>query len=389
MVFGRGLEEIEWLTNHKVPVQVIPGISSFLGVLAKENFGLTKRDKANGFMVLSASLAHQNRTLEEWENIAAFKGTLIFLMGMHKISEIVDSLIQAGKDPNTPTAIFTSPGRTITKSIQTPLKDINQEAKRAGLKSPGLIVIGQIVADFTPLKSIRLGLTSSFEFNQKIIQSLPYGFQSICVLDTLYQDFICDLSFLNELKGWLVFTSSHGISNFMKLCQSQEIDLRTLFGWKIAVIGQETARTLKKHGLFADLISPNQNSESLAQELLKQSQSEERIILFQSQKALPFLFKKLEAKRLVKQVVLYDFECKPINKEVDLDYVLFASLTAVNSWPIIQHQNSITYVCLSKRLALALQNRLAKEGIFQPKILIASKPSAQEMVKVILKSVSK
>lgn len=387
MVFGRGMEEIEWLQAHHVPVQVIPGISSFLGVLAKENFGPTKRGLANGFMVLSASLAHQSRTLEEWKNIAEFKGTLIFLMGMHKVQEIVASLIQAGKDPHTPAAIFTSPAMTLTKSIQAPLQNLAQEVQKKGLKSPGLIVIGPVVADFTPLKPIRIGLTSSFEFNQKVIQELPYGFQSVRVLDTLYQDLFIDLSFLKRSsRGWLVFTSIHGVACFFKLFQSQEIDLRTLYGWKIAAIGQKTALALKEHGLLADLTSVEQNSASLAQALLNQSQEEEKIILFQSQKALPILFETLKAKRRVQRFFLYDFECKPIHQEenLDLDYILFGSLTAIKAWPTDHHQNSTTYVCLSKRLAQALEKRLEKEGVFHSRVLIASHPSAQELVNIVL-----
>ncbi len=390
MIFGRALEEIEFLEQHQVPVQIIPGISSFVGVLAKEHFGLTKRNQSNAFMVLTATSASQERSQEEWKRLASFSGTLVFLMGMAKIDSICDHLLQGGMNPNTPAAIFTSPAMTLTKTLKAPLIHLAQEAHTHHLQSPGLIVVGGSVESFKPLHPIRIGLTSSQTFNQKLKENFPARFQSVVVLENHYQDFDLNLKEIltsqeksRSSKGWLVFTSAHGVEHFLNLCQKQHFDLRDLASWKLATIGPATAKVFQNHGLWPDLVA-NSNSSSLSQELLKKSTPDEQIVLCQSQKALPTLFETLQAKRLVKQVNLYNFSCSSQNEGLELDYVLFASLEAAQSWPLTRHQDHLVYVCLSNRIAQGLKERFHVLNGPTPSIRIASKPSAQALAQVIM-----
>ncbi len=384
MVFGRALEEIAFLEKHHVPVQIIPGISSFLGVLAKEQFGLTKRNQSNGFMVLTATSASQERSLEEWKHLAAFSGTLVFLMGMSKISSIQAHLIEAGMDPKTPAAIFTSPTMTLTQSLKAPLDQLEQEAQNHHLQSPGLIVIGGSVQSFTPLQSIRIGLTSSNSFNQKLKSLFPPSFQSVVVLENHYQDFELPLKDVLKIdsishQGWLVFTSAHGVERFLDLCCDQKIDLRSLTSWKLATIGPATAKVFQDRGLWPELIA-NSNSISLSQALLDKSFPQEKIVLFQSQNALPTLFETLKEKRWVKQIPLYAFSCASVHEKIKLDYVLLASLEAANSWPIERHQENLTYICLSKRIAHGLQERFKSHSL---RIQVAAQPTALALAQAI------
>lgn len=387
MVFGRALEEIAFLEKHHVPVQIIPGISSFLGVLAKEQFGLTKRNQSNGFMVLTATSAGQERSLEEWKHLAAFSGTLVFLMGMSKIGSIQAHLMEAGMDPKTPAAIFTSPAMTLTQSLKAPLDQLEQEAQNHHLQSPGLIVIGGSVQSFTPLYPIRIGLTSSSSLNQKLKALFPAPFQSVVVLENHYQDFEVplkealeiDLTSSPSFKGWLVFTSAHGVEQFLKLCRDQKIDLRCLTFWKLATIGPATAKVFQDHGFWPELIA-NSNSNSLGQDLLDKSLPQEKIVLFQSQNALPTLFETLKEKRHVIQIPLYAFSCASVHENINLDYVLLASLEAANAWPFERHEENLVYICLSKRIAKGLQKRFNHPL----SIRIAAQPTALALYQAVL-----
>lgn len=386
MIFGRGMEEIEYLEQNGIDVRVIPGISSFYGIPAKEQFGLTRRPEAGQFMVLTAHRATTERSFSEWQQIAAFQGTRVFLMGMSEIESIATHLIEGGLDPLTPSAILTSPVFTLTESVKAPLANLARKAEEAGLKSPGIILIGGSVNSYIPKPKIRIGLTSSDVFSNKLIQRLPVCFQYARLLENVYTNHETDLSFLLKLKNpWLVFSSIHGVECFFALLRQQHIDMRQLAGFKFAVIGSGSAEELEKHGIYADWIGEG-NSRSLANILkneLEPNQILQDIVLFQSDQALPVLADTLNQVAKVRFVPLYGFSCKParaIEANVNYDYLVLASRTAAKAWinlatrPVVK-----SYVCLSDDIARVIEN-----GIAHSRILVAGSSSPQGILTCIL-----
>lgn len=291
MVFGRGMEEIEFLRQHGVEAGVIPGISSVLGVPALEQFGLTKRGLADSFMVLTASSANENRTDEEWKTIAGFQGTLVFLMGMSRLETLSESLIKAGKSPETECVLLSSiaPGRT--RSAKCHLSDLEQTRAREHLYSPGLVIIGGTASAFCKQKRPTVLLTGTNSLNQKIEERLPVRFQFQQVLEPVYDDFDVDLRRLLEWKPqWLVLTSAHGTDDLMHLLKEQQIDLRSLQNIRFALIGKQSAKRLAEYGIFADLIPEHASSQDLLAALCKELHPGDRVALLQSRQAIDVLY---------------------------------------------------------------------------------------------------
>ncbi len=384
MIFGRGMEEIAFLKAHGLSVRVLPGISSFYGVPSKEAFGLTKRMQADGFMVLTAHNAKQPRPQTEWKQIAGFKGTIVFLMGMSDLESIQQNLIKNGMDPLTPCAIFTSPVFTMTTSIKTSLCDLAKSAKENRLKSPGIIAIGGAVASYEPLCPIRIALAGSEDFNTKLKALMPLKMQTATLLDNRYIDSDIHLpSIVDTHPDWFVFTSVHGADQFFRLLKNYSIDLRKLSQIKIACIGTGTAQVFQDHFITPDLIASHADSQSLAADLLNVLKPDASVILFQSAKALPVLEEKLCAAGIATRFIpLYDFECKPtraMEADLDYDYLVLPSRTAAKAWLAQEKKPKVkTIVALSKPIAKLLEG--------QPeRILVSDTPGPQAIMEAIHK----
>jgi uroporphyrinogen III methyltransferase/synthase len=106
-VFGRGGEEALALADAGVPFEVVPGVTSVVAVPAYAGIPLTHRDYAAAVVVTTG---HEDPDKPEsaipWEDLAASKGTLVFVMGMTHLAEIAARLIDHGRSPDTPAAII-------------------------------------------------------------------------------------------------------------------------------------------------------------------------------------------------------------------------------------------------------------------------------------------
>ncbi len=384
MIFGRGMEEIEFLEAHGISVRVLPGISSFYGIPSKEAFGLTKRSQAAGFMVLTAHNAKQPRTRTEWKQIAGFQGTLVFLMGMADLDSISQNLIEAGLDPATPCAIFTSPVFTMTTSIKTSLGRLAKSAEENRLKSPGIIAIGGSVASYSPLNPIRIALGGSEDFNAKLSALLPPDMQWASLLRHDYTDFEIDLSdLLDDHPDWLVFTSPHGAERFLNLLSQEHRDLRSLANIHIACIGKGTARRFEQSLIVPDLVASDSDSTSLARELQSKVKSGQHVVLMQSQKALPILRDELSKRTDIKTdfVPLYDFECRPgraLEADLEYDYLVLPSRTAAKCWKSLEKRPRVkTIIALSKEIADLVSD-------LDSEILISPSPQVEQVAGLLL-----
>jgi len=141
-VFGRGGEEVAAAVEAGLPVTVVPGVSSAVGVPGSAGIPVTHRGVSHVFTVVSGHVpleAHQARAL------AGLGGTVVFLMGMHNLVPLTTALVRAGLAADTPAAVvergFTPDQRSIVGSLAT-LPDL---AARAGATSPSVIVVGEVV----------------------------------------------------------------------------------------------------------------------------------------------------------------------------------------------------------------------------------------------------
>ncbi|WP_410015145.1 uroporphyrinogen-III C-methyltransferase [Sodalis sp. C49] len=151
-VFGRGGEEAEALVRAGVTCEVVPGITSAIGGLARAGIPVTHRDFASSFHVITGHL-RDGKDPHNWRVLAQLDGTLIILMGMSRLADICQQLILHGRDADTPAAVVMNASHPEQRTVLATLGTLAQESARAGMAAPSLIVIGDVAA-LTLLQSL-------------------------------------------------------------------------------------------------------------------------------------------------------------------------------------------------------------------------------------------
>jgi uroporphyrin-III C-methyltransferase len=150
-LFGRGGEEMKTIRAAGIDVEMVPGISSALAVPASVGIPLTHRSYASQVTILTG---HEDPTKPapalDWKLLAQSRGTIVILMGVANLGKIAASLMANGKRGDTMVAIIErglGNDRRVTTGV---LRLITSKAKKAGIKPPAVIVIGDVVSLYDP-----------------------------------------------------------------------------------------------------------------------------------------------------------------------------------------------------------------------------------------------
>jgi uroporphyrin-III C-methyltransferase/precorrin-2 dehydrogenase/sirohydrochlorin ferrochelatase len=145
-VFGRGGEEVLACTQAGVPVTVVPGVTSAVAVPAAAGIPVTHRGIAHEFVVVSGHVAPDDpRSLADWPRLAALRGTLCVLMGLHHLPAIADVLIQHGRHADTPCVIVQDGTTKDQRVVRAPLIEIAAAARDERVHPPAVVVVGEVV----------------------------------------------------------------------------------------------------------------------------------------------------------------------------------------------------------------------------------------------------
>jgi uroporphyrin-III C-methyltransferase len=152
-VFGRGFEELDFAASYSVPAQVIPGISSSIGVPGLQNIPVTHRGLSESFWVVTGTTSSGKVSNDVYE-AARTKATIVVLMGIHKLAEITEIFKKEGKN-KLPVAVIQS-GTTENEKVAIGIVDtIVEVVEEKRITSPALIVFGEVVSlhpQFQPIK---------------------------------------------------------------------------------------------------------------------------------------------------------------------------------------------------------------------------------------------
>lgn len=147
-VFGRGGEEAEACRAAGVAVQVVPGISAAMGAAAAAQIPLTHRNSASivSFVAGQCSSKFGGLTEQDWSGLAGKGRTLVIYMGVATSEAISEKLMADGLAPETPLAVIENASRPNMRVLRGPLAGLSALVAREKIKSPALIVIGQVTA---------------------------------------------------------------------------------------------------------------------------------------------------------------------------------------------------------------------------------------------------
>jgi uroporphyrin-III C-methyltransferase / precorrin-2 dehydrogenase / sirohydrochlorin ferrochelatase len=143
-VFGRGAEEALACAEAGVPWEVVPGVSSVVGVTARASIPLTTRGYGGSFAVATAHRATDGTDPLDWGALARMD-TLIVLMGVERLAEVVEQLRAHGRAADTPVAVIENGTLPNERVVVGTLAAIVEDAARERVASPAVIVVGEVV----------------------------------------------------------------------------------------------------------------------------------------------------------------------------------------------------------------------------------------------------
>jgi len=143
-LFGRGGEEVEYLAEHGIALEVVPGLSSCLSAPLFAGIAVTHRDASSSVAIVTghSSDGHEDRV--NWQAVAQID-TAVFLMGVHNLETIAQKLIAAGRSPDTPAAMIQMASWESERVVTGTLATMAAEVRRAGLEPPATLVVGEVV----------------------------------------------------------------------------------------------------------------------------------------------------------------------------------------------------------------------------------------------------
>lgn len=143
--FGRGSEEALTLHRHGIRFEVVPGITAATACAAYAGIPLTHRGLARSVQFITGHLMEDDPLSHEWKQFSDPQTTLVFYMGLSNLQTICSQLIQAGRTPQTPAAVVENGSSTRQRRLNSTLQGLAQEVAEEGLRSPALIIVGEVV----------------------------------------------------------------------------------------------------------------------------------------------------------------------------------------------------------------------------------------------------
>ena len=146
-VFGRGAEEVLACLRAGVPVTVVPGVTSAVGVPASAWVPVTHRGVTQDFHVVSVHVPPgDDRSTVNWELLGASSGTLVLMMAVERIGAVADELLRYGRSPRTPVSVIADGTLPTQRTISSTLEQVESMVAKEGIRPPAIVVVGDVVS---------------------------------------------------------------------------------------------------------------------------------------------------------------------------------------------------------------------------------------------------
>jgi uroporphyrin-III C-methyltransferase/precorrin-2 dehydrogenase/sirohydrochlorin ferrochelatase len=143
-MFGRGGEEIDSLSAHGIPFEVVPGITAALGAAAYAGIPLTHRDYAQSCVFVTGNLKDGSMDLD-WPALARPRQTIVVYMGLPGLPFLCAKLIENGLPGGTRAAVVQHGTMASQRVVTGTLATLPGKVALAGLHAPTLAIIGDVV----------------------------------------------------------------------------------------------------------------------------------------------------------------------------------------------------------------------------------------------------
>lgn len=146
IIFGRGGEEAEFLREHNIKYEIVPGITSGIGSATYAGIPLTHRQHASSVVFVTGHEDPEKKIeVVKWKRLAKSVDTIVIMMGLSRIDIICKQLILGGLDKKTPVAVIQNGTTPQQKMVKGTLSNIAKLVKSKKITPPTNIIIGKVV----------------------------------------------------------------------------------------------------------------------------------------------------------------------------------------------------------------------------------------------------
>jgi uroporphyrinogen III methyltransferase / synthase len=280
-IFGRGGEEAEALADAGIAFEIVPGVTTPLGIAAYTGVPLTHREHTSAVTFVTG---HAVDAID-WAKVGHAE-TLVIFMGLTTFPQIARELIARGRSPETPAMAVRWATRPDQETIVGTLASL--PAILAGMKPPATIVVGEVVRlrpklDWygrLPLFGKRIVVTRAREQSDTMAALLTALGAAVIELPTIEIQPPADSGPLDraiaelDIYDWLIFTSANGVRFFVDHLD----DLRNLRA-KICAIGPATRAAVEALHVKVDLMGKEYVAEGLLAAFASHDLDGKRILL--------------------------------------------------------------------------------------------------------------
>jgi uroporphyrinogen III methyltransferase/synthase len=351
-VFGRGGEEAEALREAGVEFEVVPGVTAGVAATAYAGIPVTHREDASAvaFVTGHEDPAKPGSALD-WDALARFPGTLVIYMGIRRLVEIAERLIDAGRDTAEPAAAVERGTLAGQRTIEATLGELPAQAEAAELRAPAVLVIGPVAArretigwlERRPLAGRRVVVTRARAQASGMARTLAALGAEVVELPAIRIEPRIESPevrrAVDEIHSYALvcLTSPNGVRLLFDALEGAGRDARALANATVAAIGPGTAGALHERGIVADVVPERSIAEALVESLQDVDVSGRPVLVARAAEARDVLPDALRGRGgnvdvvALYQTVAEDPDPEAVNAAQDADYVTFTSSSTVRN----------------------------------------------------------
>ncbi|MCW9014004.1 MAG: uroporphyrinogen-III C-methyltransferase [Gammaproteobacteria bacterium] len=145
-IFGRGSEEAQFLLQHNIDFEYVPGITAASACSAYAGIPLTHRGIASSVRLITGHCRADKPLDLNWESLADKNTTLVFYMGLASLPQLREELVKAGLAASTPAAVVENGTTSNQRRCISTLDNLPLDIQKMSIQSPALIIIGNVVS---------------------------------------------------------------------------------------------------------------------------------------------------------------------------------------------------------------------------------------------------
>ena len=282
-IFARGGEEIEALAAAGIPFEIVPGVTTPLGLAAYTGVPLTHREHTSAVTFVTG----HNVEAIDWGKIGSAE-TVVLFMGLVNFAAIAKEMIARGRSPKTPAMVVRWATRPDQETLVGTLETLPDLIVQKALRPPATIVIGEVVAlryrfswfERLPLFGQRIVVTRDRRQAAELAEPLEELGAEVLLLPVIEIQPPADPEPLERAMlqlhayDWIIFTSVNSVRSFVNTLG----DIRSLRA-KVCAIGPATAAAVEALHIKVDRIPTEYVAESLLAALANDDLAGKRILL--------------------------------------------------------------------------------------------------------------